>query len=94
MYYNVVAFLIAEVLKPDFLFGKIRLPQISFVPLVTPKENHAATLNDMCSDPDSIQDLALESSLKSLLPTRSQPRSQDSEQELRSYLSRVLQKAI
>ena len=46
LHYNAAAFLIAEVLKPDFLFGKIRLPQRSFVPLVIPKENHPANVSD------------------------------------------------
>lgn len=58
LHYSPAAFLIAKALKLDFLFGKIRLPQWSFVPLVIPKENHPVTLSDMGSDPDSIQDLA------------------------------------
>lgn len=85
--------MIAEALKPDFLFGKMRLPQRSFIPLVIPKENDPETLIDMGSGPDSIQDLALESSLKSLLPTENQPRSQKSEQELKSYFVKVLLKS-
>lgn len=86
LHYNAASFLITEALKTGFLFGKIRLPQQSFVSLVIWKENHPVTLSYMGSDRLPIKYSVLELYLRSLLPTKSQVRNQESEQALRSYL--------